>query len=98
MPQARPAHLLDPTDPTAASWLAETGAPRYRQRQIQGWLFERRAESFEEMTDLPRALRRQLGQQFALWTSRVVQHLRSPDGAEKLLLELSDQAVMTKIV
>jgi 23S rRNA (adenine2503-C2)-methyltransferase len=42
------------------------------------------------MTDLPRDLRRQLAEEFQLWTAEVVQHTRAEDGTEKLLLELAD--------
>ena len=44
-----------------ASWLRALGEPTYRGRQIAGWLYDRGARDFAEMTDLPTALRRQLG-------------------------------------
>ena len=49
-------HLLEP-DATLETWLAERGAPAWRARGIQRWLLQRRAESFEAMTDLPKGLR-----------------------------------------
>ena len=53
-------------------------------------MFEGRAESFEAMSDLPKALRAELAAEFQLWTSKVARHLQSADGTEKLLLELAD--------
>ena len=38
-------------------WMAEHGYPAYRGRQVLDWVFRRRAESFEAMSDLPKSLR-----------------------------------------
>jgi 23S rRNA (adenine2503-C2)-methyltransferase len=84
-------HLLDPSAwKSLKAWLAERGQPAFRAAQIRKWIFERRAETFQAMTDLPQALRDDLATVFQLWTSKVVRHLRSADGTEKLLLELPD--------
>lgn len=83
-------HLLEPDRGPLRAWLAERGFPSYRAGQIRHWLFERRAESFEAMTDLPKELRRQLAESFTLWTTHVVRHSRADDGTEKLLLQLAD--------
>jgi 23S rRNA (adenine2503-C2)-methyltransferase len=82
-------HLLEPTTwPTLKTWLAERGQAAFRAAQIRKWVFEGRAESFEAMSDLPKALRADLAAEFSLWTSQVVLHSKSSDGTEKLLLEL----------
>lgn len=84
-------HLLDPKNlETLHTWLAEQGQPAFRAKQIRRWLFEKRAQSWEEMTDLPQKLREQLAANFTLWTSKIARHTRSEDGTEKLLLELAD--------
>ena len=83
-------HILEPQPEKLTAWLAEQGAPAYRAGQIRRWLFERRAESFEDMTDLPKELRTRLAADFCLWTMKVVRHSKSADGTEKLLLETHD--------
>lgn len=84
-------HLLEPTTwKTLPAWLAERGQKAFRAAQIRKWMFEGRAESFEQMSDLPKSLRGELAGAFQLWTSKVVRHLESADGTEKLLLELAD--------
>jgi 23S rRNA (adenine2503-C2)-methyltransferase len=83
-------HILEPNPDLLAGWLAEHGAPAYRAAQIRRWLFERRAESFEGMTDLPKDLRQKLAADFTIWTSKIVRHSEAADGTEKLLLELAD--------
>src|SRR5262245_37314842 len=84
-------HLLEPDNwKSLKSWLAERGQPAFRGAQIRKWVFEGRAESFEAMTDLPKALRTELAAEYSLWTGTIARHLRSADGTEKLLLSLAD--------
>jgi 23S rRNA (adenine2503-C2)-methyltransferase len=84
-------HILEP-DVLAAlpAWLAERGHAAYRAAQVRQWLFASRAESFEEMTNLPKPLREQLAQEYAIWTTTIERHHRATDGTEKLLLRLHD--------
>jgi 23S rRNA (adenine2503-C2)-methyltransferase len=85
-------HLLDPAVfATLPDWLAQSaGAPAYRAGQIQQWLFAGRAESFADMTNLPKALRDQLAAEFSIWTTTIDKHHQAADGTEKLLLRLED--------
>ncbi|MGH7201661.1 MAG: 23S rRNA (adenine(2503)-C(2))-methyltransferase RlmN [Planctomycetaceae bacterium] len=71
-------------------WCAEQGEPAYRTDQIRRWVFARRAESFDDMTDLPAALRSALKEHFDLFTSEIVRHQVARDRTEKLLLRLAD--------
>lgn len=82
--------LLDYSLEQLQTWLADQGLPRYRAAQIRHWLLERTVDSFEAMSDLPKTLRAQLAENFALWTSRVATRRTSEDQTDKLLLELSD--------
>ena len=81
-------HLLDQSADDIAKWLAENSVPKYRAAQIQSWLYQQRANEFGEMTNLPNALREQLGTEFELWSTTVVKHSKTDDGTEKLLIQL----------
>jgi len=83
-------HLLDQTPEQCRAWLARRNWPGYRAAQLRRWLFQKRAATFDEMTDLPLALRRQLADTFQIWTTRVAAHQQARDRTEKLLLELHD--------
>ena len=83
-------HLLDITHEQLTAWLKERGFPAYRAAQIRKWLFQSRVETFEEMSDLPKALRGELASASTLWTSKIATHSVAHDGTEKLLLELAD--------
>jgi 23S rRNA (adenine2503-C2)-methyltransferase len=65
------------------------GFPTFHARQAVRWILHGRANSFEQMTDLPRALREQLEREFVLFTSTVASHQVDNDGTQKLLLSLS---------
>jgi 23S rRNA (adenine2503-C2)-methyltransferase len=86
---ARP-HLLDLTAEQLRAWLSERGYPAFRTGQIWAWVLQRRAESFEAMSDLPKKLRGELEASFRLWTATVAAHQQADDGTEKLLFQLVD--------
>ena len=82
--------LLDQTPEQLAAWFTDRGLPAYRAAQVRRWLFERRANDFEQMTDLPKQVRTALAAEFHLGTTSIASHHRSADGTEKLLVELDD--------
>jgi 23S rRNA (adenine2503-C2)-methyltransferase len=84
-------HLLNWDLSQLKTWLQERGQAAFRAKQIQNWLFERRAESFEAMSDLPKSLRSDLSDNFRLWTAQAAVHQKSDDGTEKLLFTLADR-------
>ncbi|MDR0293308.1 MAG: 23S rRNA (adenine(2503)-C(2))-methyltransferase RlmN [Oscillospiraceae bacterium] len=65
-------------------------SPDYRQKQIFAWLGKKGARSFGEMTDLPKALRAELAERYALESPRELTRLVSADGTQKILWELAD--------
>src|SRR4051812_39516154 len=73
-----------------STWLQERDQPAMRARQIRRWLFVAGAESFEQMTDLPKALRDQLAQAFVPFASTIACHQQAADHTHKLLLRLQD--------
>ena len=83
-------HILNNVDATLAEWGEKLGLPRFRVGQIRGWLFQRRASEWNQMTDLPQSLRQELDEHLQLWTTEVVRHNQADDGTEKLLLQLAD--------
>jgi 23S rRNA (adenine2503-C2)-methyltransferase len=56
--------LLELSGEELLTWLAAQGQPPLRARQLRRWVLAGRAESFEQMTDLPLALRRALAAEF----------------------------------
>jgi 23S rRNA (adenine2503-C2)-methyltransferase len=79
------------------------GAPRipsvppYRVKQIFSWI-SRGALSFDQMTNLPLALRQELAAHFTVRGSRTGEQLRDPDGTVKLRFILADGAAVEAVL
>ena len=76
----------------------ELGEQRYRTRQIADWLYQKRVQTFDEMTDLPRQFRAQLAEQFAFSKIDVVRVLGSRDTTRKFLFRLSDESLIETVL
>ena len=83
-------HLLDLTRDEIQAWLAETGQPAFRAKQILKWVFQQRVSEFEEMSDLPKSLRSQLAETFRVFAARQEESVTAGDGTDKLLVTLAD--------
>jgi len=88
-PVARP-ELLGLPLPKLASALAGAIDRPFRARQVYDALHRRGAAGFEEMTDLPAALRRELAARFSLALPELAERIDSGDGTTKYLLRLGD--------
>jgi 23S rRNA (adenine2503-C2)-methyltransferase len=83
--------LLDLSPTEFQSWMDAQGQPTMRLRQVRRWVLAGRADSFEQMTDLPLALRSALAANFTPLGTRVAHHAEADDGTHKLLLRLPDE-------
>lgn len=82
--------IMDLDSDELIKWLAAVNQPRFRAGQIRRWLVQRRIQSFEQMTDVPAALRTQLAAEFRFSPFEIVRHQIARDETEKLLLKLYD--------
>src|SRR5690606_11530886 len=57
---------------------------------VYEWLYEKRVQTFEEMSNLPKALREKLEAEFALTTLSTIIKQESKDGTIKFLFQLQD--------
>jgi 23S rRNA (adenine2503-C2)-methyltransferase len=78
--------------------LAEAGEPAYRARQVLDWLYKKRAAAWDQMTNLPQALRGWLAATFDLDPSTLVLNRQSEDITDKLLLELRDRSLIETVI
>jgi 23S rRNA (adenine2503-C2)-methyltransferase len=82
--------LLNASPEEFRAWVIEQGHPAYHARQVLRWVFERRAEGFEGMSDIPKGLRERLDAGWTVFETRGAYHHVAPDGTDKLLLECAD--------
>jgi len=80
-----------------AELVGSLGQPSYRVRQIVAWLYQRLAPSFDEMTDLPAAMRAALADAYTIDRPRIVEVLRSADGTRKHLWRLADGVLVESV-
>jgi len=78
--------------------LAALRQPAYRARQLLQWLYEKRAASFEEMSDLPASLRAQLAASFAFDELQVIRKTGSRDTTQKFLFRLADGNLIESVL
>ena len=83
-------HLKSMKREEIAAVLKELGQPAFRAKQVFSWL-HKGVRSYEEMTNLPKALRDTLAEKYPLHIPKVVRRQESQkDGTIKFLWELSD--------
>ena len=90
MPVTDKAHLIEMGPAELEAFVEQLGEPRYRARQIFKQLHERRLLTFEEMTDLPKALREKLSGIAEAFTLTVESKYVSEDGTRRFLMKTRD--------
>lgn len=68
----------------------ELGEKPYRAEQIYGWVYRKGAVDIDSMTDISKALRERLREEYFVGGLKVLEVKRSVDGTKKFLSELSD--------
>jgi len=74
------------------------GEPTFRAKQLYEWVYTKRAQTFDEMTNLPAALRRRLAEEAALGTLQLVTEQHSRDGTIKRLYRLDDGQLIESVL
>ena len=83
-------NLKSMTLPELSALLKQMGQPAFRAKQLYGWL-HRGVRSYEEMTNLPGALRAELAEKYPIHAPTVLRRQESQkDGTIKYLWQLSD--------
>ena len=70
----------------------------FRAKQIFKWLYEKRVESFEQMSDISKDLQAQLKDDFLIETLKIKDHQISKDGTQKFLFEMEDGALVESVL
>ena len=81
-----------------AEHFAAQGEPAYRAKQIATWLYQKRVDSINAMTDLPAATRAQLAERFSFVRPEVVRVLGSKDTTRKFLFRLGDGNLIESVL
>jgi 23S rRNA (adenine2503-C2)-methyltransferase len=79
-------------------WVKDNGESSFRAGQIFDWLYVKRVDSFEEMSNLSKSLREKLDAQFQFVTLQEIARHESKDGTVKFLFELSDKNAIETVI
>ena len=83
-------HLKSMTQPELAQTLKALGQPSFRAKQVFSWL-HKGVRTYDEMTNLPQALRAALAEKYPICPPEVIRKQESAkDGTIKYLWQLSD--------
>ena len=82
--------IKDITGEQLTTWLEEEGVAPYRTGQILRWIYNRQADSFEQMTDISKEIRSRLSTHFTIGRLEKIRVEQSEDGSKKYLFGLKD--------
>jgi 23S rRNA (adenine2503-C2)-methyltransferase len=86
------------TQAELADLLASWGEPKFRAKQIWDWLYDKRVDNFDAMTNLPASLRQRLQAETQLGTLELVTEQVSVDGTIKRLYRLPDGQLIESVL
>lgn len=90
--ETMPPHIKTYSYEELCALVAELGQPKFRADQLTKWLYAEGVHSYNEMTNLPKPLRKHLTEQHPLHILKLASRQVSVDGTCKYLLEFHDQA------
>ena len=95
----RPLTLHDLTLDELEIRLTNEGLPRFRAKQIFSWAYQHLAESYDDMTVLPKPLRAELSEQLAMTKLELVRTIETDDGqTRKLLFRTFDSELLETVL
>lgn len=80
------------------TYFEEIGQPKFRANQVEQWLWQKQAKSFEDMTNLPIDVRSQLEEHFVVNELTVAEEQKSNDGTIKCAFRLHDGKVVEGVL
>ncbi|MDP4663834.1 MAG: 23S rRNA (adenine(2503)-C(2))-methyltransferase RlmN [Salibacteraceae bacterium] len=80
------------------AYFEEIGQPKFRANQVEQWLWQKQAKSFDDMTNLPLEIRPRLEQDFVVNALTIAEEQLSNDGTVKCAFKLHDGKVVEGVL
>ena len=90
--------LFGETLETLTGQVTAAGYKAFRAKQVMDWLYKKRVEDWEAMTNLPKDFRAWLADTFILYPMAPLLDKRSDDVTQKLLMELEDKSLIETVL
>lgn len=72
--------------------------PKFRAKQVYQWIYQKYADSFDEMSSLPKQLRSELVSEYDIAPLSIVRAEKSSDGSIKYLFEARDKSRVESVL
>jgi 23S rRNA (adenine2503-C2)-methyltransferase len=79
-------------------WVVQVGEKKFRAKQIWQWLYHHEVQGWDEMTNIPQALREKLEDAFVLQALEKVEVQESNTGTRKILSRLVDGELIEEVL
>ncbi len=83
-------NFYDYTLPELGEILSERGQQKFRAQQVFKWVYEKREENYDQMSNVAKSFRAELPGLFHFQLPRTVAELKSKDGTRKWLFDIGD--------
>lgn len=80
------------------SFVQELGLPSFRARQLIHWIYEKHAQSINDITEFSKNLRERLSEKAYISNLELLKRQISKDGTEKFLFELEDGETIESVL
>jgi 23S rRNA (adenine2503-C2)-methyltransferase len=74
------------------------GHPKFRAKQVMDWVYKKRVEQWDEMTNLSKDFRSWLDKTYVLYPVQPLLDKRSDDVTQKMLMELEDKSLIETVL
>lgn len=78
--------------------ITAAGYKAFRAKQVMDWLYKKRVEEWDAMSNLPKDFRAWLAENYILYPVRPLIDKRSDDVTQKLLIELEDKSLIETVL
>jgi 23S rRNA (adenine2503-C2)-methyltransferase len=75
-----------------------SGFPAFRAKQVMEWLYKKRVDQWDAMSNLPKQFRAWLDESYILYPTNSLLDKRSSDVTQKFLLELEDKSLIETVL
>ncbi len=80
------------------SYITGLGLPLFRAKQLLHWIYEKYAESIDDITEFSKDLRKRLSETALISNITLLEKQRSADGTEKFLFKLEDSETIESVL
>lgn len=84
--------------PELTALCEDLGEPAFRGKQLWDWLYGKRVKAWDEMRNVPLALRTKLAEGHTLYSTKLLSNQASHDETRKLLVELHDKDCIEEVI